>query len=151
MIEDAVEEWKRDHDGAVDAGDTEDLVAITLELHAHLRDWVREAWGALFAGEPINVQETGDSLAKWLGKAVAELLPDVKACIDADERRGHTIEASNAFATAAQELWQLHDDVQRRWPRIDPREVEVARAEIARGEFQTGEEILRELQGDRPH
>lgn len=145
-IHDAVEAWKKDHAQAMVARDTEELVDLYLKAGVWIREWYDEAWKLLLAGQLPNTQEVGGAIQRCL-RGLVDAAPPLAEGVCSNEKRGFVIEGSAKLPAAIEAGEAMLADLERRWPFLDPQEVEASRARIARGEFRTGEEILRELQG----
>jgi hypothetical protein len=145
-VEDAVEAWKDDHDAAMQARDTEDLVDISLEFTRFLLDWVQQSWERLFANNLRSIQETGLLLQRWLTRA-DELAKDVENCIRATKKQGYTVEGADEFAATVANLRRIKQDFEGRWPFVDENVMEDSRLAFQRGEGQDVEDLIRETQG----
>jgi hypothetical protein len=144
-IEDAIDAWNLDHDNALSARDMEDVVGECLSTRDFLSQWHQTAWEHLFAGRLANIQQAGELLRSATGKLV-HVFAAVQTCVKWMERKGYPVDKAVEFEAAARAVEGLLADLNRRWPFIDPQQVEEARAAFARGEGIPAEEILRELQ-----
>ena len=66
------------------------------------------------------------------------------------ERKGCRIDDDAVLDKLREELAHMRQDFDNRWPWINESIIAEARADHARGDYQTVEEILRELQGPNP-
>jgi len=146
IIEDAVDLWKTDHDDAMAVRDIEALArecSCVLEL---LREWQEESWQRLLNDQLGDVQQTGE-LLKAVFRGAIEVFPRVAHLIQWAGGKGYRVDGSEEFAGALSEIRRLNLELEQRWPFVSCEEKEEARAQIRLGECQTGEDILRELQG----
>jgi hypothetical protein len=148
VVEEAVESWKADHDAAIAACDIEEIIRIGLGINAHVTEWVRDLWDAGFQGMVGNSEESGKSLLKVLKAGVETWQALVEAAEDYTAR-GYVLENADRVPAAWAKMQALHDDFAARWPFVRKEGVERGAREIVAGKCVTGEELLRELQGNR--
>lgn len=144
-IEDALETWQSSWPDAIEVPTLADIVIECVDLADFLCKWERAAWGLLDANRLPNVQRTGQHLREALHQAL-QLLEEVGKSLQWAADQGHKAGNPSLLDDAVKRVQESAAKLEQRWPFIDPRQVEQARAALARGEFQTGEDILRELQ-----
>jgi hypothetical protein len=141
--------WKRDHQEAMKVRDVEDLVRECLGAHDLLTDLYQEAWHLLLHNELTDVQAEGRFLELLLHRAERTWIT-IQERIHWAQGQGYSIDRSAELDQAIESGQRMSRTVSQRWPFIDPQQIEQARAELTRGEFQTVEEILGELQAQNP-
>lgn len=145
-IEDAVEAWRADHDDAMDVRDIEDVIPVCLTLSELLQEWQKEAWESLFSNRLSNLQEAGELLRKAYLHSL-QAFEGVADCLRWTKQLGYEVDRIAEFQQAFETIRRLSEDFSQRWPVLDAASVETARAQIARGEFLSAEDIQRELHG----
>ena len=145
-IEDAVEAWKSDHDEAMAVRDLEDIIRECRWLRDLLMEWNQESWKLLRAGRLHCVQDTGDSLRMVL-TIFLRAIPRARRLAANYKRGGYHVEHAGEFADLEKQVQEMANELDQKWPFIDPREMEESRSAYDRGECQPVEDILRELQG----
>jgi hypothetical protein len=145
-VEDAVEAWKAEHDDAMGVRMFEDVVRECLAAHTLFRDMQKERWEKLFAGKISEVQTTGENLIKTFETSLL-VYSLVEECLLRVKRAGFRVNGEEEFEKAFPELRSAAADFKSRWPFVDLKQIEESRAAFARGESQSVEEILGELQG----
>ena len=148
-IEDAVESWKAGHDDAMEVRDIEDLVAFCLSACQFMERWYKEAWELALAGRLKKVQSAGKMLRTALDRSV-EALEEVRGCVKWAEKKEYTVDNAREVLAAADRVKRMRDDLNERWPFLDKQQIEAARAELSRGDYQYAEDILPELQSTDP-
>jgi hypothetical protein len=145
-IEDAVETWKADHEEAMVVCDLEVVIRTGIWLNDRCRELVQGVFKAAFAGTIHAPEDLGKCILKLL-KAGCEMWETVANGAQEAEDRGYRVEGVSKIADALAASKALAADFDSRWPFIRREEVEKGSKEIATGKFATGEELLRELQG----
>jgi hypothetical protein len=148
VVEEAVESWKADHDAAMAACDIEEIIGICIGINFRVAEWARVLWDTGFQGKVGNPEESGKSLLKVL-KAGAEAWQALVEGVEDYTARGYVLENAGRVPAARAKMQALHDDFAVRWPFIRKEDVERGAGEIVAGKCVTGEELLRELQGNR--
>jgi len=133
-----------------------DMDAIVRDaIHsAHgLRELWEHAWGHVELSSDADLQALGDRLrqlfADWHG-LLTRFGQDVASC----QAEGRSVSSAADLGPALAEITTLQQALEQNWPwpdrpgpAIDPAMVERGRQEIARGEGQDLEELIREVQG----
>ncbi len=155
VLEEMVESWKPDHEGAMLALDLEDLVVECLSAWED----IRRAWARTRRQASINrvwnLQEVGTGMLELLDRAL-RLLAEVAGLAERVARdTGHTIEGSEGLPEAIREARELREHVHATWPwddrpilKLDRRMIEESRAARARGESLPVADILAQLQAN---
>jgi hypothetical protein len=148
-LEEYVETWQIDHKEAMYACDLEELVSECLQLESLLR----RAWSLtterlfdegvksyhVFAGE--EVVRAAISRTVRMFKIVSKLL-------EGAERAGYSIDGSGKFGDANRAMESLEKDVEADWSPMDSQQMRESISAFERGEVQSAEDLLCELQGD---
>jgi len=124
--------------------DIEDLVQESLWVYGLLKKLHRGAWDRLLGNQLKNVQQAGEMLRAVFEVALL-ILPKVGDCILGAERKGYTVAKTAEFEQAMKDLRHMNQHLLDQWPAIDAKQVEESRAAFARGEFQSAEDVVREL------
>jgi hypothetical protein len=133
-----------------------DMDAIVRDaIHsAHgLRELWEHAWGHVELSSDADLQTIGDRLrrllADWHG-LLTGFRQDVAGC----QAEGYPAASAADLGPALEEIARLQQALEQNWPwpdrpgpAIDPAMIERGRQEIARGEGQDLEELIREVQG----
>jgi predicted transcriptional regulator len=143
----AAEAWKAAHEEARQVCEFEEIVRICLDLHPHVVRMVKNAWSRGFAG--------GVDKPERLGRQVLESLRRVGSAwlVLEDVGRlytdlGYSLDDADRVRATRDEVRRMMEDFASRWPFANQEEIERGRREIEAGRFVTGEELLRELQGE---
>lgn len=142
----AVEAWKECHDEAMKVGSLEELIPDVLALRDMMRDTLKKDFERLFANK-LNATQLLGQVARQINLHTLGIFDVFADGIRWAEQRGYEVGQAGDFEQAFQDVRRLSDDFDRRWPLFDPEELEEARAQAARGEFASDEEVWRELQG----
>lgn len=126
--------------------DTEDVIAVFLQAADNLHARARGLWRKGFAGEIHDPQAAGSGLLQCL-RRMLELSPQIATYIRRSEEKGCSVDRSEEFARAVNDLTSLEASFSNGWPLFDVAELEAARLAIGRGEAESAEDILREIQG----
>jgi hypothetical protein len=147
-VQAAVQSWPV---GAADARvllDLEDAVRECLTLPGTLKQFWNTVFRRLADGQ-IPLEDLDD-----LRDAVERRFDDALDLVRAVRQRSQELTHNGApgdraseFAAAEEELQRMKHFIFEHWSRFDAKDAEESLAAIARGEYQTTEEILRELQG----
>lgn len=142
----AVEAWRECHDEAMKVRSLEELIPNVLALRDMMSDMHKKDFERLFANKATATQMLGQ-MNRELNRSTLVIFEVFTEVIHWAEQRGHEVERARDFVQAFQDVRRLSDDFDRRWPLFDAEELEEARAQAARGEFASDEEIWSELQG----
>jgi len=142
-IAEAVEALKRE-EGAARATAAEALVRATLGLISITEGNIARTWDDLFSERIREVQAKGDHLESFTGHTIT-LANEMRELALLSETEGHKVEKLPELSEAIGCLIRAKEALARRWPRFDPEEVERGLAQVARGETNGAEEILREF------
>jgi hypothetical protein len=152
----AVEAWKQAHDEAERVRQIEDIIPALNQMCAILREWRKDFWDSLFAGEfcSSDIDQCGGLLG-WAYTATLDLLGQVGGSVRWATERGYTVDNAGILTQLQAEVERWISDHKRRCPFTNTpemhRAVEQGRAQVARGEYVTPEDMRRELLGqDRP-
>jgi hypothetical protein len=148
LVEQLVESWQYDHNEAMRARDLEELATECLDL-AKLG---RRAWKCLRAQMfDKNVSSAkvfaAEDMLKPATQRIRDVFKVVGKLIASAERAGYQIEGSAEFAQASKDLELLRQEIEQQFPDPDPQMMADSKAAFLRGEYQTAEELLHELQG----
>jgi len=146
-VEDALEAWKSDHDEAMSVCDLEEVVRTCLRLNDSARELVRSAWELGFAGKALDSEGIGKDVLQAL-KAGVVTWNSLAESVEGRVAQGYTVESADGISSALAEIQALAANFAARWPFARKEEIEQGAREIAAGKFVTGEELLRELQGE---
>ncbi|MBL8795041.1 MAG: hypothetical protein JNM56_14120 [Planctomycetia bacterium] len=144
-IEEVVEAWKAEHAGAMAARDVEELVRECLRLPDEMRRIYREIFDRFTSGNIEGYHDIGKALqAQFEGNL--RFMDSVRDMARRQTAAGHTIEGAAELERVLEDIRPKVQEIFERWPWM-PTEEEVAeaKAEIARGNYQTVDEILDEL------
>ena len=126
-----------------------EALRLTRSWPQSLREATEAQWLRADAGEIGDYQAAGEATLRTFAETVLALT-GVQASLAASARQGRPIEGDEELERTLQEVLRLRDEFVAEWPWVDDRMIAEARAEYARGEFRSVEEILDELQGQRP-
>jgi hypothetical protein len=148
-IEDVIEAWKEEHHDTRTVRHLEDVIRKCADLNENFRAWHEELWQSASSGTLTNAYYEGETLMTWFDRSL-RALASVQPWITWAENRGYVVDGAGEYHQAVEVVQRMREDFSKRWPFFDLQQVEEARAEIARDEYQTAEEILSELQGIYP-
>lgn len=114
---------------------TDILDSIWLRMRAHLSD--------------MNFQETGEWLLGLIDQAL-QTLDRLNHLAQGFAQRGQTIPRAAQLGEIAEKLRRFRQQFRENWFWVDDGTLEESRAEYERGDYQTVQEILNELQGKTP-
>lgn len=149
-IEDVVCAWMSDHHEAMGVRDVEDVIELCLSLRDILISLNKDAWEQLLANKLRNVIQAGDILQKTVVQVLTTLESVHDEGVQGARQKGYEVDNADRLDEAIEQVRRLKQDFEARWPFFDQRQLGESRANIARGEYQTVEEILGELQGHHP-
>jgi hypothetical protein len=153
VLEEAVASWKRNHEDAMLALDTEDLVAGCLACWEDIRrSWVRTRKLAT-ANRLWDLHEVGTTVLNLISRAIS-LLEDIAGLAEkVASDTGHALEGRENLSEALREAGDLREHVKKTWPwddrpilTLDRKMAEESRVARARGESQDVTAILASLQ-----
>jgi hypothetical protein len=144
-IEEAVEAWKAEHAGAMEAREVEELVRECLQMPDEMRRVYREIFDRFTSGNIEGYHDIGKALqAQFEGNL--RFMDSVRDMARKQAAAGHAIEGAAELNRVLEEIRPKVAEIFERWPWIPTaEEVAEARAEIARGDYKTVEELLDEL------
>jgi len=147
-IVEAVEAWKANH-ATAPMRDAADLVRECLAFQEEMRRTYAAMFDRAAAGEIDDFQGTGEALRDLFG----EILNSMRAVRDSVcqlDMSGQKVARAEELSAMIAELERKTGEIFERWPWLPTaEEVAEARAAVERGDFQTVEEILHELQSKR--
>jgi predicted transposase YbfD/YdcC len=155
VLEETVESWKRDHEGALLGQEVEDMISGCLSCWEDIRrSWARTQRLAVL-NRLGDLQEAGTTILDLLQRSI-HLLEDV--AVLAEKVVGNTeqlIEGQEDLHASLREASTLREHIRNTWPwdnrpvlTLDRKMVEESRAARTRGESQDVADILAGLQGN---
>jgi hypothetical protein len=155
VLEETVESWKRDREGALLALDAEDLVAEGLACWEDVRrSWMRTRRLATL-NRLWDLQEVGKTMLGLLDRCIHVLGNVAGSAEKVAHDTGHAIEGRENLAEAMREAADLRDRVAKTWPwderpvlPLDRKMAEASRAAQARGEARDVADILAGLRAE---
>ena len=145
-VEEALETWKVDHDEAMGVCDLEEVICVLLRLQPNVLKLVRVVWEKGSSGKIDDPQEIGQLMLTALNAAVKAWQLIEKSAAEC-AKAGYDVNGSEHSPSALATVTAARDDFAGRWPLYRTEDAERGAKEIAAGKFVTGEELLRELQG----
>ena len=145
-IEDAVESWKADHEEAMAVCDLEVVIRTGRWLNDRCRELVQCVFDAGFAGKIQDPEDLGKCIVKLL-QAGRDMWETLANGTKEATNRGYTVDGASKVADSLASVKTLATEFEFRWPFSRQEEIDRGSKEIATGKFTTGEELLRELQG----
>jgi hypothetical protein len=149
LLEDAIDDWKPDHDCAMMVRDIEDFIRVGIFAAEMLELWFLDLWRNAAKGLIGNPHAEGDTLLRTIDSA-RNLMIRSRSWIEWAESKGYSVDKRDQLDTTVQKLEALKNDLLARWPMVDEEQIGRAQEEFRKGEFQSVEDILRELQGANP-
>jgi hypothetical protein len=145
-LKETVERWQAEHKEAMAVRDVEDVIETCLELPESMRRLWNATFDRIAANEIVDLQDTGETLlAHFTG--TLSFLEHVQGLARGFAGKGHRVEGADKLDRCLEQLRQLQHGIFEYWPWLPtPEQVAEAEAAIARGDSQTVEEILHELQ-----
>lgn len=145
LVADLVEPWRRHDQETMKAQDAEELLVECLGLvELNQQTWTA-CLDVLFSPNARGLDELGESIRAAVQRTltIMELLaPYLKQAED----HGHHFARRADFDEAVAQTKQLAQEIEVKWPFYDEKMVEESRAALARGEFQSVEELLHAAQ-----
>jgi hypothetical protein len=149
VLEETVESWKREREGAVLALDAEDVVAESLACWEDVRrSWVRTRRLATL-NRLWDLQEIGQTVLSLLDRCIHVLEKVAESAEKVARDTGHAIDGREDLSEAIQEAGDLRDRVAKTWPwderpvlPLDRKMAEASRSARARGESRDVADIL---------
>jgi hypothetical protein len=144
--EDALEDWKADHEEAMAVRILEQLIRILLPVHEGTKELIDAVWEEGFSGQVRNPENLGQWVLKVLRSGIqtwGSLAEHVTECAS----QGYAVEGDNNVSAALAEERELLADFSARWPFVRKEDVARGAREIAEGKCIAGEDLLRKLQG----
>lgn len=126
-----------------------EAMRLTRSWPQALRDATEAQWLRADAGEIEDYQTAGEATLRTFEETVQALLR-VQVSAEVSARQGPPIEGKEELDRTLEEVLRLRDEFVAGWPWVNEQLIAEARAEYARGEFRSVEEILDELQGQGP-
>ena len=149
-LKETVELWRAEHKAAMAVRDVEDVIETCLELPESMRRLWNATFARIAANEIEDLQETGETLLAHFNGTLG-FLEHVQGLARDFADKGHRVEGADELDRATEQLRQLRHGIFKHWPWLPtPEEVEEGQAAMARGDSQTVEEILHELQNRNP-
>lgn len=146
-VRETLEAWTEHHDEAMEVRDLEEAIRLCRDLDEGTRRMVADIWKDGFSGQIVEAQRLGRLVLRALDESIATW--DILAEAVSDYRnRGYSVENGADVKDAIDKLKRLRDDFAGRWPMFTSEELDRGRDQITRGEFVTGEELIRALQGE---
>jgi hypothetical protein len=108
-VEETVEAWKVDHDDAMGARDTDELVAVYLDFYELLHECCNDAWEGLFANQIGYTEHCGRVLSICL-KVGVKLGSEILECIQETENGGFEVEKAKETRVAVRHVNELAKD-----------------------------------------
>jgi hypothetical protein len=149
LAETLVEDVLVEHRSAMFAQDVEELVLECLELEK----MSKRAWDyvldILFSDRANETDDLGNMMKMAVAK-ISVVFDRVNQLIEESKRSGHTPKDAADFLIARQDIQKIGQDVEKKFPPIDYKKIELAREAFHRGECIDVEEMLREAQSGSP-
>jgi hypothetical protein len=145
-----VEDWKNKHDQAMFAMDVEEMVRECVNLDALCRHAWKTLW-QLIRRDPNGaaVDEAKEPIQEALAKT-QQVLHSVEGLVAEAKGKGLTISSAEELLGVARTVREISAKVKIVYPNPNWEQIRISQAEFERGEYQTIEELLREVQGERP-
>jgi hypothetical protein len=145
-----VEDWKKAHDEAMFAMDVEGMVRECVDLGALCQHAWKSLW-ELIRRDPngIAVDEVEKSIKEALSKTLG-LLRSVEGLVAEAKGKGFAIPNADALASTGQAVREISAKVDVVYPQVNEEQIRISREQFERGEYQTIEELIREVQGECP-
>ena len=149
-MEEAVAAWKAEQPNGVQPREIGYLVKECLALPEELRRTYAAIFECAKAHELDDYHETGKAFQAQCNETL-HLMNSVREWAHKLEGSGQKIAGAAELDAVTEELERKSQEVFERWPWLPTaEEVAEAHAAIARGEYQTVEEILNELRSKNP-
>lgn len=146
-VTDVLKSWKKDHDEAMKVRDLEDLIRLCLAFCEEEDQLVTEALETLASDKTMTVRRHGFMIQATLDAAV-QAVEAVTMRVEHYKRQGYSVDNEETLREVARKTRQRQVAFLGQWPFFTLEELEESSAVIERGEFVTGEDLLRELQGE---
>ena len=143
-IEQGAEAWKGDSANAEAVFELEELIAVTLGLNRAIEQLQRLLWQRLRTNPRFPAEDVGERI-EYVYTVALRVFALLERCAAWAYGEGYKVAGLADFQLAHAYLQEIHEDFRERWPRLTLAEIEAGRAEIARGDFVTLEEAIREL------
>lgn len=140
------ESWQRDTIDAAVAHDVEDWIKECLDVGEKTISLYTSTRQLLRSNSLMGPQETGQGLLA-LFQETTRLFDRVQSGVEAAQRNGYSIENETAFTVMRASVAAARERLRLNWPWVDVRMWDRTRTAIAQGDYQTAEEIARELRG----
>lgn len=147
-VEDLIEPWKADHEYAMRVYDLEDAIRSCLRVVPIIEGWRNALRSDLHGRKLPDPDRAGREFLKAI-KATLGLFQDLREAVTRAEV-SCSVEGSQELVQAESNLKRIAQEFSARWPLIDPKRWAESEAAYQRGEYQSVEEILNELQGGSP-
>jgi hypothetical protein len=144
-VETEFESWKVESVEADMACEVDCWVQECLTIRDQTKSLYERIRRLKFANKIKNFPALGQAILQLFETALG-VFTSVRESIQLVTDRGFVVEGLNDFKRAETELQQLQDSIRQRWPLFDKDMWDRTGAEYERGESQSTEEILRELQ-----
>lgn len=148
-LKEAVSSWRGEPDGARLVSELRDALRLCRSWPEEMRQLDRSLWKRGAANQIDDYQQTGEQVLDLFDRRL-DALARLRDQATELERQRHHIEEAAELDQLREELSRMRQDFVDHWLWITEAIMEESRAEYARGDYQTVEEILRELQGPRP-
>lgn len=145
VVEHLIEDWKA---GQIQPAGASCLAAIVAEC-IDVVAFCLQSWE--YIQELLRTDPNGDAIDA-VGKIMKSELPRTLAALDSVQEligkmTSSPIKDATAFEAAANQIRAVHAKVEMVFPELNKEMAEESLAEFTRGEYQTVEELIREIQG----
>lgn len=149
-VEGLVDNWKFQHDEAMAAMDVDEVVQECLDLSA----LCQHAWSSL--RQIIRRDPNGaaiDEAEEPIKTAIAKtqhIFTSVQELVAQARKKGFAIQDTQKLPGAAQAVFDIKAKIDVVYFQPNEEQIRKSREQFERGECQTIEELIREIQGERP-
>jgi|ERR1043165_4731151 hypothetical protein len=148
LAKELADELIAEHKTAMIARNVEELVAECLQVEQLCKNSWQYVLGMLFSDEYTNdVDDLGQSM-KMATLRLLDTLKGVEQMAEKARELGHTITDATDLSLAYREIERIKEDMERKFPPVNPRMISESLEAYHRGECQSPEELLRESRAE---
>lgn len=148
-IQQAVRSWNGEQHHARFAHHVTEVVSVCLRWPDELAKAIQTLWKAAVANLLDDHQKTGEQVLDLFDNGL-RLLKVLLEKTNELERNGLSVPNATELPGTIEKMSLMRQDFVDRWLWVNDEILQEAKAEYARGEFQTVREIMDELQGKTP-
>lgn len=146
LVQELFERWQLGWQGALAASDVEELCAECADLCQLCKQTWQSLWHRLSELPVVEIESIGLVFQEIVDRSL-EVATAVNKWADRVQKKQNAELATGQLPRRIGEVEEVKREIAEKWPFVDYAMVAESRAAFLRGDYQTAEELLHDLQG----